>query len=52
DVPDAVEKLITTYLDLRRDEERFADTVLRVGLETFRAGVYDQPREERKTANA
>ncbi len=51
DVPDAVEKLITTYLDLRRDEERFADTVLRVGLETFRAGVYDQPREERKTAN-
>ena len=55
DVPDAIERLIATYLESRLDEERFADTVRRIGLETFRAGVYrtpEQPREQRKTANA
>jgi sulfite reductase (NADPH) hemoprotein beta-component len=41
DVPDVVEKLIRTYLDLReRDDERFVDVVARTGIEPFKENVY------------
>jgi sulfite reductase (NADPH) hemoprotein beta-component len=41
DVPDVVEKLIQTYLNLReRDDERFVDVVARTGIEPFKENVY------------
>jgi sulfite reductase (NADPH) hemoprotein beta-component len=40
-VPDAVERLVRAYLGLREDpEERFVDTVRRLGVEPFRDAVY------------
>mgnify|MGYP001103517703 CR=1 FL=1 len=40
-VPDVIETLIRTYLELREsEEERFIDTVDRVGLEPFKQAVY------------
>lgn len=42
EVPDAVERLIRTYLDHRDSEhERFIDTVHRIGIEPFKGNVYD-----------
>ena len=42
EVPDVVERLIRTYLDRRDSEhERFIDTVHRLGIEPFKAQVYD-----------
>ena len=41
EVPDVVETLITTYLQLRTsDAERFVDVVHRVGLQPFKEAVY------------
>jgi sulfite reductase (NADPH) hemoprotein beta-component len=41
DVPDVVEKLIHTYLNLReRDDERFVDVVARTGIDPFKENVY------------
>jgi len=43
-VPDVVEKLVQTYLDLRDSEhERFIDVVERVGIAPFKAQVYASP---------
>jgi sulfite reductase (NADPH) hemoprotein beta-component len=39
-VVDAVENLVGTYLELRRDKERFLDTYRRVGLEPFKERLY------------
>ena len=39
-MPDVVARLIETYIDLRHDDERFVDTVRRVGLEPFKERVY------------
>jgi sulfite reductase (NADPH) hemoprotein beta-component len=39
-VVDAVEKLVDTYVDLRRDGERFLDTYRRLGLEPFKEKLY------------
>ena len=39
-VADAVETLVNTYVDLRRDGERFLDTYRRVGLEPFKEKLY------------
>jgi sulfite reductase (NADPH) hemoprotein beta-component len=39
-VVDAVERLISTYLELRRDNERFLDTYRRVGLAPFKERQY------------
>jgi sulfite reductase (NADPH) hemoprotein beta-component len=44
DVPDVVEKLIETYLEHRTEEERFIDTVRRIGVEPFKARVYGSAR--------
>jgi len=40
DVPDVIETLIQTYLGLRHADERFVDTVGRVGLQPFRDAAY------------
>jgi sulfite reductase (NADPH) hemoprotein beta-component len=57
EVPDAVERLVRTYLGLRdSDAERFVDTVQRVGTEPFKASLYEhadpqpQTRERRLAA--
>ncbi|MBL0122601.1 MAG: nitrite/sulfite reductase [Betaproteobacteria bacterium] len=42
EMADVVEKLITTYVDLRHEDELFLDTVKRVGIEPFKARVYDR----------
>jgi sulfite reductase (NADPH) hemoprotein beta-component len=48
DVPDVIETLIETYIAQRNVEERFVDTLARIGLEPFRAAVYrgaDKPEK-------
>ncbi len=40
DVPDAIEKLIETYLGARQPGERFLDTYRRVGIQPFREKLY------------
>jgi sulfite reductase (NADPH) hemoprotein beta-component len=43
EVPDAIERLVHTYLGLRdSDAERFIDTVQRVGTDPFKAALYEQ----------
>ncbi|MBI5942447.1 MAG: nitrite/sulfite reductase, partial [Caulobacterales bacterium] len=39
-VPDAIEALVDTYLSIRDGEERFLDTVRRVGMTPFKEAVY------------
>lgn len=40
DVTDAIEKLLTTYIENRHDDERFLDTYRRVGPAPFKERVY------------
>jgi sulfite reductase (NADPH) hemoprotein beta-component len=40
DVVDAVDNIVNTYLDLRRDGERFNDTYARVGAAPFKEKLY------------
>jgi len=40
DMPDVVARLIETYIDIRHDDERFVDTVHRVGIDPFKERVY------------
>ncbi|MFO1324235.1 MAG: nitrite/sulfite reductase [Burkholderiales bacterium] len=40
EMPDVVARLIETYVDIRHDDERFVDTVRRVGLDPFKERVY------------
>ncbi len=40
EMPDVVERLLETYVQQRHDEERFIDTVRRVGLDPFKLNVY------------
>lgn len=39
-VPDVVEEILNTYLDLRQDQERFIDTYRRVGIQPFKERAY------------
>ncbi|MBI3373524.1 MAG: nitrite/sulfite reductase [Betaproteobacteria bacterium] len=52
DVPDVIERLIETYLEMRDSEhERFVDCVWRIGIEAFKEAVYgnrDQRRSHRE----
>ena len=41
-MPDVVENLIDTYLRLRHEDERFVDTVHRLGIAPFKQRVYLQ----------
>jgi len=56
DIPDVIERLIDTYLELRDSEnERFVDVVHRVGVEPFKKNVYanlDQKPADRRRALA
>jgi sulfite reductase (NADPH) hemoprotein beta-component len=40
DMPDVVARLIETYVDIRHEDERFVDTVRRVGIDPFKERVY------------
>lgn len=39
-VPDVIEEVLNTYLDLRTDGERFVDTYRRVGIQPFKERAY------------
>jgi len=56
DVPNVIERLIETYLELRdSDSERFVDVVHRTGVEPFKKNVYanfDQKPSDRRQALA
>ena len=39
-IPDVIDGLVRTFTDYREAEERFVDTVLRIGLEPFKEQVY------------
>ena len=43
DMPDIISRLVDIYLDQREDEERFIDTVGRLGIAPFKSGVYGTP---------
>jgi sulfite reductase (NADPH) hemoprotein beta-component len=43
DMPDVISRLVDIYLDKRQDDERFIDTVERLGIAPFKAGVYGSP---------
>ncbi|NMG43184.1 nitrite/sulfite reductase [Aromatoleum toluvorans] len=50
---DVVEKLIETYIEHRHPDERFVDTVHRLGIEPFKQRVYGgEQHTQRKVANA
>jgi sulfite reductase (NADPH) hemoprotein beta-component len=40
DMPDVIEKILSTYVGLRNDEETFLDTYRRVGLDPYKESVY------------
>ncbi|MEH6590306.1 MAG: nitrite/sulfite reductase [Halioglobus sp.] len=40
DMPEVVDKILTTYVDLRQEDETFLDTYKRVGLDPFKERVY------------
>jgi sulfite reductase (NADPH) hemoprotein beta-component len=45
-VADAIDAIVSTYLDARREGERFIDTYRRLGLAPFKAAVYEQEGEK------
>jgi sulfite reductase (NADPH) hemoprotein beta-component len=45
EVPSVIGKLIATYVGHRHEDERFVDTVHRIGLGPFKASVYGDARE-------
>ena len=45
EVPAAIRKIVDTYLEVRRDNERFLDTYRRVGIEPFKGAVYGNAEE-------
>ena len=40
DMPEVVDKILSTYVDLRTEEETFLDTYKRVGIDPFKERVY------------
>ena len=51
EVPEVIEKLIDGYIDNRHEDERFIDTVRRIGVAPFKARVYGETTSPRKVAN-
>ena len=47
EVAGTVETLVETYLELRRDGEKFLDTVIRTGVEPFKEKVYADHQKSR-----
>jgi len=52
EMPDVVERILQTYLDERHEDERFIDTVSRIGIEPFKARVYAERDSQKKVAHA
>lgn len=52
EVPDVVSQLIDTYVAQRTPEERFIDTVRRIGLEPFKQQVYGDNPKKREVTHA
>lgn len=50
DMPDVVTKLLETYVSLREPEERFVDTVVRLGIDPFKTSVYGDKLNKKKEA--
>jgi len=50
DVPAAIERIVDTYVALRTDGETFLQTYRRVGIEPFRAVVYEPQSAARQVA--
>lgn len=50
DMPDVVTKLLETYVSLREPEERFVDTVVRVGIDPFKTRIYGDKLNKKKEA--
>ncbi len=50
DVPAAIERIVDAYLALRGDDETFLQTYRRVGIEPFRAVVYEPQGTTRQVA--
>ncbi len=48
DIPEVVQRLLTVYVEQRHADESFIDTLRRIGLDPFKAGVYSGTEEERK----
>lgn len=42
DMPEVMDKLLTTFVELRQDEETFLETYRRVGIDPFKERVYAQ----------
>jgi sulfite reductase (NADPH) hemoprotein beta-component len=40
EIPDVIERMVTTYLSLRQEDEPFAEAVARLGLQPFREAAY------------
>ena len=51
EVVGVVEQLLETYVELRHEDERFIDTVQRVGIEPFKTRVYADRQPHRKPAH-
>ena len=51
DMPDVVTKLLETYVSLREPEERFVDTVVRIGIDPFKTRVYGDKLNKKKEAS-
>jgi len=49
-MPSVIQKLIDVYVKERTPEERFIDTVRRLGLEPFKANVYAEKTSAEKSA--
>jgi sulfite reductase (NADPH) hemoprotein beta-component len=52
DMPDVISRLVDIYLEKREAEERFIDTVGRLGIAPFKSGVYGSPLRVREGAPA
>ena len=48
DMPDVISRLVDIYLEKREAEERFIDTVGRLGVAPFKSGVYGSPLRARE----
>ncbi|NMG36101.1 nitrite/sulfite reductase [Azoarcus sp. TTM-91] len=51
EMADVVSSLIETYVENRHEDERFIDTVRRLGIEPFKTNVYGKRQQERKVAH-
>jgi sulfite reductase (NADPH) hemoprotein beta-component len=47
-IPEVLARLLTVYVENRYDDERFIDTVRRIGYEPFKTNVYATPVEDDK----